>query len=66
MDAAVNSTTDWISAWANVALVLIAAVGFAVTIYTLAQGRNRQRIEVEGYIRVDVGPPEGASGFVAP
>jgi hypothetical protein len=50
---------DWI-------IVGVAIVGFWATVHTLIQARNRQRAEIEGYIRVDVGPPAGASGFDPP
>ena len=61
-----SSTADWVTAGANLALVLVAAVGFAATVFTIIRGRNRQRIEIEGYVRVDVGPPQGTDDFTPP
>ena len=60
------TTPDWISAGANVALVAVAVFGFALTILVLIAGRNRQRTDIEGYVRVDVGPPAGTSDYHPP
>ncbi len=59
-------TPDWISAGANIALVAVAVVGFVATILIVTTARNRQRIEVEGYVRVDVGPPNGTADYKPP
>lgn len=61
-----ESTADWVSAGANIALVLVAIIGFALTLYTLIQARNRQRIEIEGYVRVEIGPPDGTTDYTPP
>jgi hypothetical protein len=60
------TTTDWIAAVASVALVVVALVGFIATVLTIISARNRQRLEIEGYIRVDVGPPEGTDDYSPP
>ena len=61
---------ELLAAWATVALALIALVGFFATfgtiIITNIRTRNRQQIEFEGYVRVDIGPPQGTDDFPAP
>lgn len=55
-----------IEAWATATLVVVAFVGFALTIWSLKLAQRRERIEVAAYIRVDLGPPEGTADFPAP
>lgn len=56
-------TADWVTAGANIALVVVAIIGFAAAVFTLIQARNRQRTETEGYVRVDIGPPQGTLDY---
>ena len=64
--AADSSITDWIQAVSALALIVVAVLGFVATIQTITQARNRQAVEIEGYIRVDIGPPGGTSDYQAP
>ena len=60
------SVTDWINAVATILIIGIASVGFVVTILTIVAARNRQRLEIEGYVRVDIGPREGTEDYQPP
>lgn len=60
------TTADWVTAAADVALVAVAIVGFVATVLTIVSARNRQRVEIEGYVRVDVGPPAGTADYRPP
>ncbi|MEX0613388.1 MAG: hypothetical protein WD229_14820 [Pirellulales bacterium] len=53
-------------AWSSVILVPVAILGFGATLLALAQNRNRQEIEIEGYIRVDAGPETGTDDYDIP
>lgn len=64
--AADPSITDWIQAVSALALIVVAVLGFVATIQTITQARNRQAVEIEGYIRVDIGPPGGTSDYQSP
>jgi hypothetical protein len=67
MDPAVGpSTLDYINTAVGIAVFFVATFGFAATIATLNAARNRQRLEVEGYIRVDIGPPDGTADYLPP
>ena len=55
-----------IEAGASVALVAVAFIGFGLTIRSLKLARRRERIEVDAYIRVDLGPPGGTADYPAP
>jgi hypothetical protein len=61
-----SAATDWIQASTSVVLVFVAVIGFGATIYSITQTRNRQEVEIEGYIRVDVGPEEGTDDYAPP
>lgn len=69
-DAASPTKADWITTWATVAIAGIAFVGFGATLLTIIvagiQTRNRQQLEVEGYVRVDLGPPNGTPDYKPP
>lgn len=64
------TVADFLAGWAAVALAGIALLGFFATIgtifFTSRETRKRLRIEVEGYVRVDIGPPEGTADYRAP
>lgn len=64
--AANPSVTDWIQAGSSLALIAVAVLGFLATIHTITQARNRQALEIEGYIRVDVGPPQPTADYEPP
>ena len=64
MEAA--TTAEWMQAWSALVLVPIAILGFVVTLFALAQNRNRQEMEIEGYIRVDIGPEQGTDDYQVP
>ncbi len=63
---AAASSAEWVTAGATIAVAVVALVGFGATLHTLIAARNRQRMEIEGYVRVDVGPPEGTGDYIAP
>lgn len=62
----ISFSAESIGAWATVGLVAVAFIGFALTIWSLKLARRRERIEVDAYIRVDLGPSEGAADYTAP
>lgn len=59
-------SAESVGAWATVALVTVAIVGFYFTIAGLRAGRRRERVEVDPYIRVDLSPPGGTPDYTAP
>jgi len=65
-----NPTAEWITAWSGVAVAGVAFLGFQATVIailvTSAQTKDRQQLEVEGYLRVDIGPPGGTEDYTPP
>lgn len=59
------TTAELVTAWAAVALATIAFLGLGGTLLLLRQERDRQRLEVEAYIRIDIGPRKGTKDFPA-
>lgn len=65
-EAGTASTADWIAAWSTLFIAIFAPAGLFGTLLVLAHQRSRQRLEVEAYIRVDIGPLEGTTDFPPP